>query len=135
MSARSDLYNCIEQASAFDSAAVTTNTTTAGNIIDTSDFNSITFLLNATAYTDGTYKMTITEGDDSGLSDGVTATQVIGDTATIAVTAANAPKRLGYVGKKRYVRLNIVSTATTAGATLSAVVVKGDAISVPTANN
>jgi len=135
MSARQDLFNHIEQEAAFDSAAVSTNTTTAGNIIDTIDFNSLTFLLNCTAYTDGTYKMTITEGDVANLSDGATATLVIGDTSAISVTAINTPVRLGYVGNKRYARLNIVSTATTTGATLSAIAVKGHATEVPTTNN
>ena len=137
MSACQDLYNHMEQASAFDFAVISSDTTTTGNIIDTTGFNSITFLLAASAYTDGAYAMTLTEGDDSGLSDGATVESkfIIGDASTISVGAANTPKRLGYVGKKRYVRLNIVSTATTTGATLGATVIKGHAKEVASVNN
>lgn len=137
MSACCDLFNHIEQAAALDFGAISTNTTTNGNIIDTSNFNSITFLLVASAYTDGTYKITLTEGDDSGLSDGATVSSdfTIGDVSTINVAAVDTPVRVGYTGNKRYVRMNVVSTAVTTGATLGGIVVKGHAKEVPTTNN
>ena len=48
---------------------ITTDTTTAGAIIDTADFDlGIYFALASTTYTDGTYTLKIEDGDDSGLS-------------------------------------------------------------------
>lgn len=134
--AEKDLYNSIEQESAFDSAAISTDTTTNGNIIDTQGFDSITFVADASAYTDGTYTLALQEGDASNLSDAtsVAAADLLGG-AAVAVGAANTPKRLGYKGVKRYVRLQIVSTSTSSGATLHAAAIKGHAVRVPTANN
>jgi hypothetical protein len=121
-----DLKNDISNVDAFTPATIATDTTTAGSIIDMQDFESLTFLLRASTYTDGTYTPLIEDGDDSGLSDAAAVADafLIGTEADAALSAAGE-SRIGYVGKKRYVRLSYVSTSTTTGATLDAVAVKG----------
>lgn len=124
-----DLHNNIAAENALDSTAISSDTTTNGEIIDTRDYESVEFLIKSETLTDGTYTPSITEGDEDDLSDGsaVVAADLLGTIAAATFAAAddNAVKKIGYSGTKRYVRLNITSASTTSGGTLSAVVVKG----------
>ncbi len=112
-------------------ANISSNTTTAGAIIDTADFDlGIYFALAATTYTDGTYTLKIEDGDDSGLSDAadVATGQLVYGTlpAVSAVLADGADySKEGVIGTKRYVRASIVSTGVTTGADLSLLCIKG----------
>ncbi|WP_222337561.1 hypothetical protein [Rhizobium leguminosarum] len=110
-----------------NTGAISTSTTTAGAIIDTQGYNSLTAVLNVGARTDGTYTLSVEHGDAANLSDTSTpdATDLVGTTAGSAVAAAQSQKKLGYVGNKRYVRFNIVSTGVTSGATAGAVAILG----------
>lgn len=132
-----DLHNNIEPKVALNSAAITTNTTTNGVIVDTAGFESVEFVILSAALTDGTYTPSITEGDASDLSGGsATATaDLIGTVAgaTFAATDDNTVKRIGYKGSKRYVRLNLTSAGTTSGGTLGAIAVLGHPHDAPTA--
>lgn len=116
---------------AFD-AAISTDTTTNGAIIDTADQDlGVSFFLGATAYTDGTYKLVLQEGDDSGLSDAttvpseklitVTGLDAVADGVTAVTADGDKLAKVGVFSTKRYVRAQIVSTATTTGATLNMV--------------
>jgi len=113
---------------AFDVQAISTDTTTTGAIIDTKDYDrGIVFTLLCSAYTDGTYTPLLEEGDDSGLSDAtaVPDANLIGTEAGAALSAVDAEgstlNSLGAFGTKRYLRLSIVSTSTSTGATVGAV--------------
>jgi hypothetical protein len=112
---------------AVNTGAISSSTTTAGNIIDTQGFNSLTFILNVGTRTDGTYTLSIEHGDNAALSDTATpaADDLVGTAAGTAISAAQTLKKLGYVGIKRYVRVNVVSTSVTTGATVSVVAVLG----------
>lgn len=114
----------------FEAAISTDTTTTTGAIIDTADQDlGVSFFIGATAYTDGTYKLVIIEGDDSGLSDGTTVgaeklVEVPGLKAvTDGVTALTADGakyfKVGVHSTKRFLRANIVSTGTSTGAQIS----------------
>lgn len=117
----------LSPAVALNTAAISSSTTTAGNIIDTQGFNALTFILSVGARTDGTYTPLIEEGDDSGLSDAaaVADSDLVGTEAGAVISAANTVKKIGYVGSKRYVRLSVVSTSVTSGATVGATAIKG----------
>lgn len=106
-----DLKNDIRILSAFDGATIATDTTTAGNIIDTALFSSVTFVLALGAYTAGDATMLLEESDDATftVSNVVDAQFILNDAAESLVDAANAIQTLGYVGHKRYVRMSIVS--------------------------
>lgn len=112
---------------AVNTGAISSSTTTAGAIIDTQGYNSLTFVMNVGARTDGTYTLSIEHGDNSALSDTSTpdATDLVGTAAGTAISAAQSQKKLGYVGNKRYVRVNIVSTSVTTGATAGALAILG----------
>lgn len=118
--------------------AVSSNTTTNTQIIDTANFDlGVTFTMSAPVYTDGTYQLTFQEGDESDLSDAVTVDSVkvvpIADSAQDAVntgiTAITADGgvlvKAGLHSTRRYVRAQIVSTGVTTGATLNLVFTGG----------
>ncbi len=130
-----DLHDNCEVANALDSQTIGTDTTTNGEIIDTVGFHGLEFVLKSGTVTDGAYTVTLTEGDDAALSDGATvaAADLLGSIA-FADTDDDAAKRVGYIGKKRYVRMNVVSTGTTSGGVFSGVAVKFSPNSAPVAN-
>lgn len=126
-----DLKSNISNLNAFTPAAISTDTTTAGVEIDTLGFESLTFLMRASTYTDGTYTPLIQETDTAG--SGYTAVadnDLIGTEADTALSAAGV-SRIGYVGTKRYVKLSFVSASTSTGATLDAVAVLGSPKTAP----
>lgn len=126
-----DLHNNIKTEVAFDIAAISSDTTTTGNIIDLQGYDSAEFVLVSGTLTDGTYTPLLEEGDAANLSDAsaVADAELLGTESAAAFTASedNAVKKLGYIGNKRYVRLSIVSASTSSGGTMSAVAVKGHA--------
>lgn len=131
-----DLHSNVKQEVALNAAAITTDTTTVGNIIDSLDFESLEFIIQSGTITDGAYALLLEEGDDSGLSDAaaVPADETLGVLTGFVAADDDAAKRVGSIGKKRYQRLSIVSTGTTTGANfMSAVAVLGNPKSAPTA--
>lgn len=123
-----DLHNNISVEPALDVAVITTDTTTAGDIIDTRSAEAVEFVIVSGTLTDGTYTPLVEDGDDSGLSDAaaVADADLLGTEADAAFAATddNAVKKVGYAGSKRYVRLSLVSASTTTGGTIGAVALK-----------
>jgi len=134
---RRDLHNTIVAENALNVSSITTNTTTAGSIIDRSGSRALEFLIHSGPLTDGAYTPLIQHGDQPDLSDAtaVDETDLLGTEAeaVFVPTDDNAVKKIGYAGIKRYVRLNIVSTGVTSGGSLSAIAVKGDLDLMPAA--
>jgi hypothetical protein len=114
--------------------AITTNTTTVGNEIDTASFGGgINFIVFTGARTDGILTPVITECDTSGGSFTAVADEylvkqdpsssVVPETQAV-LSAANSVAKIGYIGQKRYVKLSFVSTSITSGLTAGALVEK-----------
>lgn len=124
-----DLKNDISALVAFNFQQITTDTTTAGNILDMQGYQGLTFITQAGTITDGIYTPLIQHGDESNLSDAanVADAQLIGTEALAVVDASNEITRLGYIGYKRYVRLSIVSTSTSSGGYVGAVAIRSSA--------
>lgn len=124
-----EIKNTINHINAFDIQAITTDTTTVGNIIDTEGFDSFSFLLLSGTLTDGTFTPLIEDGDDSGLSDAAAVSDTFLEVseADTAFTASedNTSKTIAYVGNKRFIRLSIVSASTSSGGTIGAVALLG----------
>lgn len=126
--AQFDIHNEIYPTVALNTAAISSSTTTTGtNIIDTQGYGALEFVLNVAARTDGTYTIALEHGDNSALSDAAApdATDILGTLAATAISTANTVKRVGYVGNKRYVRANVVSTSVTTGATVGVLAIRG----------
>ena len=125
-----DLHSNVDAEFAFTPQAISTDTTTAGEIIDMQAYGAIEFLLFSGTLTDGTYTPKLEVGDDSGLSDAeeVDTANLMGTIAdaTFAASDDDAIKMIGIKhGNKRYCRISIVSTGTSTGGTMSAIVLKG----------
>ena len=119
-----DLHSNVQAAVALDAAAISTDTTTVGNIIDTAGFESIEFIGLSKTITDGTYTLKIEDGDDSGLSDAadVDSTLILGSLFAFAAADDDAVLRTGCISKKRYIRASIVSASTTTGVDIMSVI-------------
>lgn len=132
-----DLHNNIFGVNALDSGAVTTGVTN-GNIIDTAAYEALEFVVQSGVITDGSFVLSLEDGEDSGLSDAaaVDAELTLGSVeATFADTDDQAVKRLGYIGKKRYVRLVVTATAATTGGIFSSAALLASPHHAPTAAN
>lgn len=125
-----DLANRIRVRNALNIAAISSSTTTAGTIIDTSGADSVTFVMHLGSVTDGDYLPLIEHGDDSGLSDAAAVADeyLIGTEAGAGSTDNTDDhdrSKIGYIGNKRYVRFSIVSTNVSSGATVGASCILG----------
>lgn len=110
---------------------ISTDTTTDGASLDTSNFDGgITFVLLATAYTDGTYTPIIEEsatgaftGEETAVADANLVGTEAGAAISAAVTEGTVLNTVGIVGTKKFVRMTILSASTSSGATISTIVV------------
>ena len=113
-----DLKTNIDSSVALNSATISSDTTTVGNVIDTAGFDSVTFIASIGTRTDGTYTPVITESATSGGSyTAVDDADLIGTEAAAALTASNTSSIIGYVGKKQFVKFSFASTSTSSGST------------------
>ena len=113
-----DLNSCTTAVVGLTAAAVSSNTTTSGAVIDLADAGGVLFVVNAASYSgDRVFTGTITVGNAVDLSDGVAATNLQG---SVVLSAAGVGKVGVRLNGFRYARLNLVSTGTTGGATVSA---------------
>jgi len=111
-----------------NTAAITSDTTTVGAVIDTQRYESLEFVGYA-SITDGTYTFVMEEskddvtytpvGSDFVLYTGRKASPTDDLPTLVNATDNDTWFRFGYVGKDRYVRLSVVSASTTSGATLN----------------
>jgi hypothetical protein len=102
-------------------AARTDNTAIASSIIDRRGYESLTFgiLVGTNTDADATFAVTMTHGDDSGLSDSaaVPTAQILGTLALAGYNFADdaESRKVGYLGTKRYVRLTITPSGNDSG--------------------
>lgn len=134
--AKQDLVNNIKVAAAFDTQSITTDTTTAGDVVDTQGFESVTFIVKAGALNAGTFTPLIEDADESAFNvtnAAVADAYLIGTEAGAALTDAqdHDSVKIGYIGKKRYVRLSIVSSGASGANTLSGVCILGHPTNAP----
>ena len=134
-----DLTSSVEPKRALNIQDIVSDTTTAGNIIDSKGFESVDISLLSGAVTDGTYTVTIVSGeavDDEGTPTVITDAAAVDADFIIGtlpeISAANAIKHFGYVGKQRWFQISVVSTAVTTGGTLAAQATMGNAAKRPT---
>jgi len=131
-----DLYSNVENEVAFNTTNITSDSTPNGNIIDLQGFASIVFVLQSGLITDGAYTPELYEGNEANLSDAqlVQSNHLIGSYSNAAFVASddNLSKKLGYIGDKRYLRLDIRAQLIITGGTISALAVKGNALLAPT---
>lgn len=132
-----DLFSNLKELVALNTAAISSNTTTNGVVLDTAGYEGIMFVLHTGAWTDGTYTMALLEGDTnspvSAVADDDLLPSGTGQEAAAALGAANSVAKIGYRGTKRYVRLTVVSTGVSTGATVGATAILGYPTNAPIA--
>lgn len=117
---------------AFNIATINSNTTANGIAIDSQGFEALTFFFEVGARTDGTFNIDIKESDDNITFSSVSDDFLVGTKSLMTINSANTIKSIGYVGKKRYVRLDVISTLiASTGATVSATVILGEPLIAP----
>lgn len=126
-----DQKTSLKAVKALNIASIATSTTTAGSSIDTKGFESLTLFVELGARTDGTFLPLVQDSDDNSTFADVIDQFLIGTEAEASLNTANTVKSIGYVGKKRYVKLSIVSSAVTSGATVSATAILANASKRP----
>jgi hypothetical protein len=126
-----DQKTLLKPVKALNIAVINSNTTTAGNSIDLIGFEACTFVVELGARTDGTFLPLIQDSDDNSSFADVIDQFLIGTEAGAEINTANTIKTIGYVGKKRYVKLSLVSTSVTTGATASATAILGHSAANP----
>ena len=109
-----DLHDNVKMVRAYSPQAATTDTTPiVTQIVDRADFATLEFgIAIGAAGTGCTAAVSLEEGNDSALADtAVPATSVLLGTLAAAgfttANGANATRKIGYIGSKRYVRLTI----------------------------
>ncbi len=124
-----ELKNTLQHINAFDIQAITTDTTTVGEIVDTEGFDSFLLAFLSGTISDGAFEILIEDGNDSGLSDAADVDDLFlevseADTSYTA-SESNKSKTIAYVGNKRFVRPSIISTGTSSGGFFGAIALPG----------
>lgn len=102
-------------------AAISSNGANTAQVLDTAHFDGgLMFSVAATAYTDGTYAVTVEESEDNSTFTTVPAAKVINPLPSItAVTNNNnSLDKFGIFSNQRYVRVTITASGVTSGATI-----------------
>lgn len=126
--ARYDIEKLAVVVIALAPVSIATDTTTVGLTVDLAGFEGCKVAVATGVLTDGDYAVAIYEGEESDMSDeaAVAAADRVGDLPVFADDTDDAQvQQFGYTGKMRYIRIKVVSTSTTNGALITAVVVKG----------
>ena len=131
-----EIHNGSLQSTALSVTSITANGTTNGNVIDTAHYEALEFLLISGTITDGAYAVTLQHGAAADGSDmaNVDADEMLGD-ADFAATDDNTARRIGYIGKQRYVRVVITASGITTGGSIGAIALRAKAHHKPTPNN
>jgi hypothetical protein len=107
----------------------TATPTTVG--VDLAGFNAAVCVIQVGAVTDGTHTPVLHESDDNSSFSAVAAADLNG---SFTALAANTNQRVGYIGRKRYIKPVITVTGSpSTGAYYSAGVIRGECEKQPVA--
>lgn len=127
-----NLSKYIEEKIGFNGATISSDTTTAGEVIDLQGFESVAVILKVDARSAGEATLVLEDSDSVSTGFVTVATDFLSRAITgTKINAANTTERISYIGNKRYLKVSILS-ADSANLYVSALVVKGDPISIPT---
>lgn len=124
---------------AFDATEITSTSDTDGEPVDTLGFNSVTLAISSWngVWSDGTYTVKVKESDTLGGT--YTLVTNAGDLVTASGTetliADNKAAWIGYVGNKRFVKMQVVAAAVSSGAFISGWVALGHPRVAPVTSN
>jgi hypothetical protein len=125
-----DSYNDLGFATSFLPAARTA--TVNGTAVDLLGFSGAIALIHAGVWTDGTHTFDIKDSDDNSTFATVAAGFLQGSKPVVS-SAPTASKvyKVGYLGTKRYLRIDVTVAGATTGAVYSAAIVQAHAATKP----
>jgi hypothetical protein len=135
-----ELHNNLKFSRAISpAAAVTDNTAYVSQILDIANFedNELVLQIGALADADATFVVLIEEGNQANLSDNAAVADA--DLLGTEVLAGfkfdndNETRKIGYIGRKRYIRATVTPANNTGNAFLSGTWVQGGARKAPLA--
>jgi hypothetical protein len=139
-----DLHNSTRAVTAIVPAAIGANGTKTGLVVDRQGYGGVEWVISYGSVTTTGSVVTVVafEGDVTGTLTSIADTALLGTEALaslaagarVAGTGKEVVKRLGYVGNKRYVRLNVVQTGVTSVGVVGAAAVLHNPSVGPTAN-
>mgnify|MGYP000491143694 CR=1 FL=1 len=140
-----DLHNNIRTVMGIVPAAIGANATKTGLVKDRQGYGGVEFLVHfgAVTTTGTVVTMVAFEGDVTGTMTSIADTNLLGTEALCSLPAATprtagttkeVTKRLGYIGNKRYVRMDAVQTGVTSVGTVGVTIVLHNPANAPQAN-
>lgn len=112
-------------------AIITTNDTFFSSSIDMANFdNGVMYIAYSTVYTDGTYVLTLQESEDDSIWTDVPVAKLndpVGNgniTISAAISDLDLITKLGAFSTKRYIRVKMISSGVTTGASINVIVNK-----------
>jgi hypothetical protein len=132
--------NSVHLVRALPPVSVADNTAQVSQIIDRRGYDSVMFgiLTGSLADTDATFVVLLEESDDAGfsVSNAVADADLLGTEvlAGFQFDDDNEPRKLGYLGIKRYLRMTITPSGNASAALLSVLAILGHPHLAPTAN-
>jgi len=141
--AYSDIAGITRALNAITCLEITDNTPRVSSIIDMLGFGSLMFVTNIGVLTDGdaTFTALVEDEDDFGFSNPVTVPDELlinagnGNFQFNSDNGVEAVRRIGYIGKKQFVRYTITPANNTASASFSVVAILGSPIKAATIVN
>lgn len=124
-----DLYNNIGIAQSLPPAARTANANGTG--VDLQGFDGAVVEIATGAITDGTHTFEVKESDDNSTFTAVADADLQGTEPALGAIDDNVIKKIGYMGSKRYIRVDVTVAGATSGGVYSANVIRGHARSNP----
>jgi hypothetical protein len=126
-----DLYNTIKSTQSMAPAARTA--TANGTGVDLKGYHSAVAIIEVGARTDGTHTFELQESDDNSTFTAVADADLQGTEPAVAASGdQNKVYELGYLGKKRYLRVKVTVSGATSGAVYGATIVTGTPAKAPT---
>lgn len=128
-----DISELMEPVVGLNVQTISSDVVTSGGVIDLAGYEGCLVSFFTGTLTDGTYTPSLYAGDESDMSDEavVDSTELTdggavgGSFDAFAATDDNSIQSLGYIGKKRYIKLKVTSASTSSGGVLGGTVTKG----------
>ncbi len=132
---RESLYNNVRAVRALITATRTANATVNGDTVDLNlsgqNFRAAMFVIHTGTVTDGSHAISVQDSPDGTAWTAAAADEISGGPPTIVAVNDDSVFEVGYIGDRRYVRIQVITTASTAGATVGAVCLLGQPSSTP----
>lgn len=111
--------------------AATYTTAAAGEKVDLKGYQSVLIAVESGTITAGTQTFRLTESDDNTTFTDVVAADLLGTAPVFIDTDDDTVKAFGYIGNKRYIKLEGVVSGTSPSGTFGAIAIFGTPLHAP----